>query len=299
MSKRLLVPGTAFLLAWGLLPAQQRKQPPVTGIVVSLEPAAHALVVSCDEIPGFMSAMEMSFRVRSTGSLRAIHPGTPVRFTMAKRGHTLYADNLRATIAANLESEPMQADALSTLQSAVGSGSSAAAIPLGQHVPDFELTDQAGHPVRLSALEGKVVLLTFGYSRCPNPDYCLRLANNLAGVQDRLRTQIPRDLILLTIAIDPEHDQGTTLSRYAAVWKADPADWHFLTGPMSQIKRVAGFFGMNFWSSEGLLTHTLHTVVLDRSGNLVANLEGNRFTVRQLGDLVESVIERSHERNPR
>jgi protein SCO1/2 len=281
----------ATLFVVGTLPAQQGREHELTGIVVEVERAQHTLVVSCDEVPGTMSAMEMPFRVRDERSLRSIRAGMPVRFSMVERGHVLYAEDVRATIGANLESEPMQAGALSTLQGVLDPGSRTRVVAQGQHVPDFELTDQIGQRIRLSDLAGKVVLLTFGYSRCPNPDYCLRLSSNLAGVRDRFATRGGRDLVLLTIAIDPEYDQGTTLSRYAAVWKADPASWHFLTGSLPEVKEVAGMFGMNFWSSEGLLTHTLHTVIIDRSGGLAANLEGNRFTVRQLGDLVESVME--------
>jgi hypothetical protein len=51
-------------------------------------------------------------------------------------------------------------------------------------------------------------------------------------------------------------------------------------------------FGMNLWSDEGSLTHTLHTVVIDRRGCLAANIEGNQFTARRLGDLVEMVMDR-------
>jgi protein SCO1/2 len=294
MIKRLPVLFAATLLAAVSAPAQHQDQYQVTGIVLQVGRTHRSLVVSCDVIPGYMSAMEMSFSVRNQSSLRSIHRGTPVRFTMVKRGHVLYANDIQATVGANLESEPMQAGALSTLQTALESGRPAQTLAQGQHVPNFELTDQAGTQVRLSNLAGKVVLLTFGYSRCPNPDYCLRLANNLAGVRDRLGTRSPHDLVLLTIVIDPEYDQGATLSRYAAVWKADPANWHFLTGPLPLIKSVAGMFGMNFWSSEGLLTHTLHTVIIDRSGDLAANLEGNQFTVQQLGDLVESVMDHPH-----
>jgi len=50
---------------------------------------------------------------------------------------------------------------------------------------------------------------------------------------------------------------------------------------------------MNFWQDEGFLTHSLHTVVIDRQGRIAASLEGNEYTSKQLGDLVESVIERS------
>jgi protein SCO1/2 len=263
-----------------------------TGIVLKVQRAHHSLVISCDEVPGYMSAMEMSFSVRDLADLKSIRTGMPVRFTMVQRGKVLYAYNIQATIGANLESEPMDAGALSTLQATVDPNSAAHVIAQGQYVPDFELTDQAGKQVRLSGFTGKVVLLTFGYSRCPNPEYCLRLSNNLGRVRDRFAVQSSHDLVLLTIAIDPEYDKGAILSQYAAVWKADPANWHFLTGSLPEIKRVAAMFGMNFWRSEGLLTHSLHTVIINRSGQLAANLEGNQFTVRQLGDLVQTIMDR-------
>jgi protein SCO1/2 len=239
-----------------------------------------------------MDPMEMSFAVRDSGMLTAIKPGTTIRFIIVDRDHVLYADNLHATTAANLESEPMEAAGLTTLQGVLNPSSAAQVVAQGQSVPDFELTDQEGKEIHLSGFLGKVVVLTFGYSRCPNPDYCFRLSNNLAHVERRFSSSAGRELVLLTIAIDPEHDQGAVLAQYAAVWKADPAVWHFLTGPLPQIKQVAGMFGMNFWREEGLLTHSLHTVIIDRRGKLAANLEGNQFTAQQLGDLVQSVMNR-------
>jgi protein SCO1/2 len=47
---------------------------------------------------------------------------------------------------------------------------------------------------------------------------------------------------------------------------------------------------VNFWPDEGTLTHSLHTIVIDRQGKLAANFEGNEFTAEQLGDFVESVL---------
>jgi protein SCO1/2 len=56
------------------------------------------------------------------------------------------------------------------------------------------------------------------------------------------------------------------------------------------VKQVCGMFGMNFWPDEGLMTHSLHTVVIDRQGKLAANIEGNQFTAIQLGDLIEATL---------
>jgi protein SCO1/2 len=281
----------ALLIATVVCCAQDH---PARGIVLKLDKPHRSVIISCEAIAGYMAAMEMPFAVRDPKILTTITPGTTVRFTIVKRNHILYADHLQPTTAANFESEPMQADGLTALRNALNPSSAAAVVTVGQPVPDFALTDQTGNVIHLSQLRGKVVVLTFGYSRCPNPAYCFRLSNNLSHVEKRFSTRAPRDLVLLTIAIDPENDQGETLREYAAVWHADPALWHFLTGPLPDVKQVAAMFNMNFWRAEGLLTHSLHTVIIDRNGRLAANLEGNQFTPQQLGDLVQTVMNRPH-----
>jgi protein SCO1/2 len=262
------------------------------GIVLEVPATHRSLVVSCEAIPGYMDAMEMPFAVRDPKLLAALKPGMAVRFTIVARGKVLYAENIQPAGTENFESEPMEAGALTALHSVLDPSAAEKIVAVGQQVPDFALRDQAQKEIHLSQFQGKVVALTFGYSRCPNPNYCFRLSNNLAHVERRFHEKAGRDLVLLTIAIDPEHDRGEALTEYANTWKADPEAWHFLTGSVAEVKQVAGMFGMNFWSSEGLLTHSLHTVIIDRKGQLAVNLEGNQFTAKQLGDLVQSVMNR-------
>ena len=286
----------AILLSVALLAGSRilaLEEHPAKGLVLKVDVENRSLVVSCDTIPGYMDAMEMPFAVQDPKTLAALKPGMTVRFTMVERAHVFYAENIHAGTAANFEPEPVQAGELSALHRATDPSTVARIVTVGQQVPDFALTDQAQAQIRLSQLEGKVVALTFGYSRCPNPTYCLRLSNNLSAVEQRFHDRAGRDLVLLTIMIDPDHDQGVTLAQYAGVFKANPGVWHFLTGPLPEIRQVAGMFGMNFWSDEGLLTHTLHTVVIDRQGRLASNIEGNQFTAKQLGDLVQTVMDRS------
>jgi len=261
------------------------------GIVTALGKDQRSLVVSCDAIPGYMDAMEMSLAVRDPSMLVAIKPGMTVRFTMVEENHVLYADGIQVGMSVDYGADPMQAAGLTALETALDPALAANIVQPGHPVPEFVLTDQAGEAIHLSDLRGKVVVLTFGYSRCPFPQYCYRLSNNLSAVEKRFRARARRDLALMTIAIDPEHDRGKALSEYAASFHADPADWHFLTGPLPVVKQVAGMFGMDFWRTEGVLTHSLHTAILDRSGKLVANIEGNHFTAQQLGDLVRTTMD--------
>jgi len=141
-----------------------------------------------------------------------------------------------------------------------------------------------------------VVAITFIYTRCPLPDYCFRLSNNFRRLQKRFDKRLGRDLVLLSVTFDPANDTPAVLARYAEVFKADGDGWRFLTGPPPDVQRVCAMFGMNFWPDEGTLTHSLHTVIVGRSGQLVTNIEGNQFTADQLGDLVEATLADEAER---
>jgi protein SCO1 len=282
---------TVLLVAAHLHAAQEHH---ARGVVLTVDKAHHTLVVSCEAIPGYMEPMEMSFTVRDPAALAALKLGTTIDFSIVEDGKVVYADRIHPGTAASYESEPMEAADLTVLHRALNPADAARLVPQGNPVPDFTLTDQAGQSIHLAQFQGKVVALTFGYSRCPNPTYCFRLSNNLAHVERRMRSRHRNDLVLLTIMIDPDHDQGKALSDYAATWKADPAVWHFLTGPLDQIHQIAAMFGMNFWPNEGLLTHSLHTVIIDRKGRLAVNIEGNQITPQQLGDLVETVMKRPY-----
>lgn len=293
MIRRAALLGLFSLLSlFGLAELQAEQGHAARGVVLNVAAPHHELDVSCDEIPGYMSAMEMSFAVHDSKELAAIKPGMAISFTIVARGKTLYAEKISANHTANFESEPMEAGSLTALNAIVDPAAASKELTVGDFVPDFVLTDQVQKQIHLSQFRGKVVALTFGYSRCPNPNYCFRLSNNLAHVERRFHEKAGRDLILLTIAIDPEHDQGAALTEYANTWKANPDYWHFLTGSLPDVKRTAGMFGMNFWNSEGLLTHSLHTVIIDRKGQLAVNLEGNQFSAKQLGDLIQAVMAR-------
>ncbi len=280
---------SAAMHAWG---AEERT---VQGILLKVDRAKGSITVSCDAIPGYMDAMVMPFAVREPDILKSLAPGTTVRFTMVERGHEDYAEHLQAIKVTNYEAEPTEAARLTFLHRALDPAAAAKVIPVGQPVPDFTLTDQTQHATHLAQFRGKVVALTFAYSRCPNPNYCFRLSNNLSQLSRRFHNLSGHDLVLATIVIDPDDDRGKALERYADTWKADPATWHFLTGKLTDIRGIAELFGMNFWNDEGFLTHSFHTVVIDREGRLAANLEGNQFTAGQLGDLVETVLHRPYQ----
>jgi protein SCO1 len=261
-----------------------------SGLVLRVDRNNHTMVVSCDPIPGYMEAMAMPFSVRKGKDLEKVGPGAMIDFTLVVDKKSSHAENVKVRPFESPAQEPSQARRLALLQKVIQPDAAALLTP-GQQVPDFTLIDQNQRGVSLHEFAGKVVALDFVYTRCPLPDYCYRFSNNFGRLQKRFASRLGHDLVLLTITFDPIHDRPEKLATYAQTWKANSEVWHFLTGSPDDVRRVCGWFGVEFWTDEALLTHTLHTVVIDRRGRLVTNIEGNQYTAEQVGDLLETEMD--------
>jgi protein SCO1/2 len=276
------------------LPATGAQTYSTSGLVVKVTPERNDFVVSMQEIPGYMDAMMMTLLVRKSHDLQGLRPGLMVDFKLVVSEKDSYAEDIRVRDFVCAENDPQGAARLAILQKILaGSSSSAAPLAIGQHVSDFSLTDQNRQQVSLSQFSGKVVAMTFVYASCPLPNYCFRLSNNFGQLQKRFGNRMGQDLILLSISLDPDHDQPETLAKYGTIWKANSTSWHFLTGSVPEVRKVTSMFGVVFNPDMGVVTHSLHTVVINRRGELVANVEGNEFTAKQLGDLVEVELNRA------
>jgi protein SCO1 len=253
-----------------------------TGLVLRVDPPtapATTVTISHDPFPDYMGAMVMPFDVKGDARSAKVTPGDRVRFRLAvKRGHS-WVDRLQVISAAPVDAGLQESPAAPVL------------VPVGTAMPDFDLVDQDGASVALSALKGKVVAVTFIYSRCPLPDYCPRMVENFRAIRQRFADRMDRDLVFLTISFDPKYDTPQVLARYAASQRAGGPGWHFLTGDPKKVERVCNAFGIQYWAEEGLITHSLQTAVIDRDGRLAATVEGKDFTPQQLGDLVGAVLD--------
>lgn len=282
----------AFLLGLAVLVshAQAVRRYPTFGIVLGVDRASDTFTASIQEIPGFMDAMIMPFHVHDPQQLAPVRVGEIVDFTLAVDRQESWAENIRTHVFRNSDEESQESARLHMLQTLNAPRSMVKEIHPGEAVPDFSFVDQTGAPVRLSQFRGKVVALTFMYTKCPLPDYCFRLNNNFGNLQRRFAAQLGKNLVFLSLSFDPVHDQPAVLADYARTWNANPKRWYFLTGPLPQVKQVCHEFNLNFWEEMGMITHTLHTVILDRQGRMVANLKGNQFSAKQLGDLIQATL---------
>lgn len=261
----------------------------MTGMVLRVDRPRLRFTASIQEIPGFMTAMTMPFEVRQGKDLEGLVPGAAVEFTLVVTGNSSHAERIRVVRYQSTEQDPLAASRLKLLTQLAG-GVPRRVLAVGETVPEFRLIDQMRRRIALSELRGKVVAINFIYTSCALPNFCLRIANNFGVLQKRFTAQLGRDLVLLTVTFDPVHDTPEVLAQYARRWDANPASWHFLTGPPHDVQKLCHVFAVDVFPDEGLMNHSLHTAIIDRRGRLVANIEGNQFTADQLGDLAQAAL---------
>lgn len=268
--------------------AQRPVRHEMTGMVLSVDAPRKSVVISHDPLPGVMPAMTMPFEVRDGKELNGLAPGALVSFTLALQKDVGYIERVKTIRYQSVEQDPLAARRLRLLKNLTAPAQQPLAV--GDAVPDFTLVDQGRQRVSLSQFRGRVVALNFIYTSCVLPQFCYRMANHFSVVRSRFRDRLERDLVLLTVTFDPARDTPERLAQYAAQWKADVKSWHFMTGAAPDVERVCSMFGVDFFADEGLMSHSVHTAVIDRRGNMVANIEGNQYTAAQLGDLIQQTL---------
>lgn len=154
---------------------------------------------------------------------------------------------------------------------------------------DFSLTDQDGKPLRLSDLSGNVVLLSFGFTRCPN--ICPTTLGNLAAVVRALPQPVRDKVRVVFVSVD-ERDTPATMKDYVPFF-----DKSFigLVGSPADIGAAARAYGAFFRKAppvEGdggdyMIDHSTYTYLIDPAGKLRIHYRFDQMpeTARIAGDI--------------
>ncbi len=106
--------------------------------------------------------------------------------------------------------------------------------------PNFRLEDQFGQPVALSDFRGKVVVLTFLYTNCP--DACPIITEKLHQAYTQLGPDTAH-LAILAVTVDPVRDTVAQVRTYS-VEKDMLQKWHFLVGAANQLSPIWNLYGV-------------------------------------------------------
>jgi len=129
--------------------------------------------------------------------------------------------------------------------------------------PDFALRDQNGRLMRLSAQRGKVVMLTFMYTHCP--DVCPLSAVHIQEALSRLgpsRTGVT----VFAVSVDPHGDTPKAVRNFIRSHRLGP-QFHYLTGPLPTLGRIWRQYEITSLKLGSVRPdHTFYVLLLDRTG---------------------------------
>lgn len=133
---------------------------------------------------------------------------------------------------------------------------------------DFTLTDASGQPVSLSDFRGKLVVLYFGYTFCP--DVCPTTMTELAKAIQALGPKA-NEVQVIMVSVDPERDTPQKVAEYVSYF--DP-NFIGLSGTPEEVAAAATPFGIYYEKHEGtaatgyLVDHTATLNVVDQEGRM-------------------------------
>jgi len=234
------------------------------GKVVMVERDKHLATIAHEEVKGLMPAMTMPFTVPSQSDLDYLAPEDQVTATLVVDGSQSWLENLIVV----------------RMSGTASAATVVAGAKEGDEIPDYQLTNQDGKKILIKSYRGKLLLLTFIYTRCPLPEYCTLMSNNFAQI-DRALEQDPalyEKTHLLSVSIDPAYDTPQVLRSYGAAHteryeKETFAHWEFASG--DQVKEMAQFFGLRYFPEKDQIIHGLKTVIVGPDGKVAKVYSGN------------------------
>jgi len=133
-----------------------------------------------------------------------------------------------------------------------------------KEIKDFDLIDQTGNRFEFRRLSGKIVVVGFGYTTCP--DVCPLITAAMRSVQEQLTPAELPAVYFLTITTDPEIDSSSVLQSYAKRYKVDFSNWSFVTGAEPALRSVWQNFGVRVQrKARGLIDHTALVAIVDQN----------------------------------
>jgi protein SCO1/2 len=245
------------------------------GQVLVIDPGRQEITVKHEDVRGLMPGMTMPFKVDDPRRLEGLTVGDLIVAKLVVKDSTGYLSAIERTGHQEVTA-PAPLPHMELLEP-------------GQEVPNAALIDETGQRRMLADWRGRVLAVTFIYTRCPYPDFCPKMDRQFKSAQSVILadSQLRTRAALLSVSFDPQFDTPSVLAAHAKQVGADSAVWHFATGERSAIEALASRFGVSVMregtAAEGI-THNLRTAVIASDGRLSAVLTGNEWTPAELID---------------
>jgi protein SCO1/2 len=268
--------------------AVQEKTYHLRGKIVAESVADGSLTVSAGAIPGYMEAMTMSYKLVQPNIMSELHVGDLITADVVvdydsagpmspKLDHLVVVGQARPDTKPTVQYHVPQA---------------------GDKVPNFALLNQSDKTIHLDQFKGKVVLLTFIYTRCPIADYCPRMSANFAEIDKDLAQDksVYAKTHLVSVSFDPKYDTPQVLRSYGGAHtgrftEEDFKHWDFAAPSVPELPKMEEWFDVGVTgdsSQPSTIQHSLSTVVIGKDGKVLAWYPTNDWKVADVLKQVEA-----------
>jgi protein SCO1/2 len=248
------------------------------GKIVSVDKSKKKVSIAHEEIPAFMDAMTMDFPIRDADVLETMSKDAEIKAELIVDKGDYWLENIILTSAPNPNQPALPVDDRFA--------------QIDKEVPDFSLTNQDGKRISINDFRGRALAITFIYSRCPLPEYCILMSKNFSDLAIQLQNnaELKDKIRLLSISFDPATDTPETLKKYGLGYlgkdaKTDFTVWQLATGETKEIRKAADFFGLRYEvdaNDKTQFNHSLRTIVIAPDGKVKKVFSGSDWTTDEL-----------------
>ena len=241
----------------------------IRGKVISTD-ATH-VTLDGEDVPGFMEPMVMAYKLKDPSVVSELHPGDRITARVLADPDPADHDNYTNI---QLDNIVVIAQARPDIKPEVSYH-----VPTpGDPVPDFKLLNQSDRTIHLDQFKGKVVLMTFIYTRCQLADFCPRMSRNFADIDKALAADpaLYNQTHLLSVSFDPAYDTPKVLRSYGGAYTGNYTNekflhWDFAAPTGKDLPAVTQFFNVGVTPGDNKsLTHSLSTILIGKDGKIIA-----------------------------
>jgi len=257
--KKLLL--TIILLI--LLYCSGKKSYPVRGTIIQVRKESNEFLIHHDEIPNFMMAMTMPFKLADSLDMNRYGVGDSLKFRLEMKEEKAFANNFQLLGKGTLpEMDNLWDDDYTPLE-------------IGGIFSNATFLDMDSNRVSLSDSDGKFRFISYIFTRCPMPNMCPAVVAKNRYLADTFAETGEIEFIL--ISFDYIYDIPSVMkSIYSSQTQSYPnMKFYSSFGHINDVFMLAGQSFVSFWGvDENDIGHTLRSVIIDPEMRLMKAYDG-------------------------
>ena len=258
MQKNVLFVLIVILLFFG---CSSKKEYDVIGVVLDKLPERNELTIHHDEIPNFMMAMTMNFKLANHLSTSKFNIGDSVHFKLFINDNNIYSDDFKiidnVDIQSYIENDTWGDDDW------MDDDDGYSPIEIGESFTNATFLDYDSNEIKLSDFENDFILVTFIFTRCPIPNMCPALIYKQKYIAEKFEDN--DNLKILTISFDYLFDTPKILKEKFKTLKSNKESWIFLSSynHLNDLYSFSKQSNFSFWGVEkNDIGHNMRTILI-------------------------------------